>query len=58
MTLRATAATYHREAETWELHARDYSYRGDCRKHALKWALKKIEREFPGHSEYSAEIKE
>jgi hypothetical protein len=54
--IKAKAQTYHDADEKWTQHVKDYKIKAISRKHAIKKALDKIEKDHPGHKEYEAEI--
>lgn len=40
----------------WDLQTKEYEYKGDNRKAALTWALKKLHKDCPGFKSHSATI--
>jgi hypothetical protein len=55
ITINAVAQRYE-ATQVWTAHSRLYMTRHSNRKRAIKWALAKIEAEFPGFPEYEATI--
>lgn len=56
----ASAETFDEVKRKWNINQRTYNYRAAPtklnRKRAITWALDKVEKEFPNHRDYRAEI--
>lgn len=50
--------TFNKKTGEWDVKEKTYKVKGKNLSRALKFGLKKVQKEFPGHKEYEANIKE